>query len=253
MSELIPNEWLSDPPQHLVAGNGPYAAALAQVLGTVSLHIDQLQNGPDLRYSPVLDDVRTLVLVVPEEMPAPEALCHHQWLWAWIEKLTRGKHCHAGAFVFVLGSEVPAAFDHALAVGLAFAVLDPKICGHATWRRSGSLADLTGLVAQTVRKDLQDLRCHRSADVRGKSLRALATAARSDPDDTVWSTVVNAVADAFRNRDNDLDLFCLPPCHRNGHLLREWLHSAVTEPVTPNIKKRGKELIPLIRSDVLNI
>src|SRR4051794_15374431 len=123
MPARIPNEWLSDPPQYLLAGDGPYAAALALLLRTAHLHLDDVDAGPDSKeaghYPRVLDDVQTLVLVVPEKLPAPEALYHHQCLWDWVEKLTQGKDCHASGFVFILGADVPAAFDHALATSLA--------------------------------------------------------------------------------------------------------------------------------------
>lgn len=209
-----------------------------------------LEGGPERNegggFSRVLDHLETVFLVIPYDIAPAEALWHHHWVWDWIEKLTLGKEFHEVAVIFVLGAEVPTSFDHALATSLAVVAVDPAICGHAIWRSSGELPDLIKLTRQSIRKDLQALRCRRAADVRGKSLRALAAAVRSDADDKVWSAVVSAVADAFRKTENDLDLFCFPPCHRNGNLLREWLHSAVTEPVTPVIKKRGEELIPLI-------
>jgi hypothetical protein len=248
----MPNEWLSDPPQHLVVGNGPYTAALAQLLRTVSLRLDHIQAGPDLdevvRYSRVLDDVRALVFIVPAEMSAPEALCHHQRLWDWVERLTRGKDCHAIGFVFVLGGEVPSAFDRAIATGLAIPAFDPIVSGHAIWRRSGTLQSLLDLLLHTARKDLQSLRGRRAEDIRRKSLVALAAESKSGTDDQAFSAAAATVMDAFRGREYDLDLFCLPPCHHNGNVLRAWLRSAVTGPVTLEIRKQGIELLALFLS-----
>jgi hypothetical protein len=247
MPARIPNEWLSDPPQYLLAGDGPYAAALASLLRTVSLRLDDVHAGPNSMkasyYPRVLDDIRTLVLVVPEEMRAPEALYHHQCLWDWIEKLTRGKDCHASGFVFVLGTEAPAKFDHALATSLAVPAVDPIISGHAIWRRSGALQSLLELLRQTAHKDLQALRGRRAADIRRKSLVALAVESRSGTDERALLAAATKVADAFRGREYDLDLFCLPPCHRNGNLLRAWLRHAVTGPVTPETRRQGGELL----------
>jgi hypothetical protein len=260
MHALIPNEWYSCPPEVLVAGDGSYAAALALVMGSKSLRLDCLRAGLGSNetggYLRVLDNVHTLVLVVSHGMSSSEALWHHQWLWDWVVKLTRGKNCHEIRFVFVLEACVSEEFDHAIAAGLAAAVLDLKTCGYSIWRQSGTLVDLLALIAQIARKDNQDLKWRLDKDVRVKSLRAFL-AARSDDDDKVWTTAVHAVAAAFRdesgeNKDGDLDLFCTSPCHTNGNLLRQWLRFAVTEPVTPDMKKQGKELISLIRLDVLN-
>ena len=259
MPHSIPNDWFSEPPRLLVVGGGPYANSLAQVLGAAQLALECLEGGPERNegggFSRVLDHLETVFLVMPDAIAPAEALWHHHWIWDWIEKLTLGREFHEVAVIFILGAEVPASFDLALATSLAVVAVDPAICGHAIWRSSGELPDLIKVARQLIRKDLQALRCRRSVNVQCKSLRALVAVAQSDADDKAWSSVVNSVADAFRSRNNylNMDLFCVPPCHRNGHLLRQLLHAAVTEPVTPDIKRRAKELIPLIRPDVLDV
>jgi len=259
MPHSIPNDWLSEPPRLLVVGSGPYANCLAQVLGAAQLALECLEGGPKRNegggYPRVFDHLETVFLIIPAAIAPAEALWQHHWVWDWIEKLTLGKEFHEVAIIFVLGAGVPASFDNALATSLAVVVVDSAICGHAIWRSSGKLPDLLKLSHQSIRKDFQALRNRRSLNVQGKSLRALAEAALSDADSKVWSSAINAVADAFRNGNNylNLDLFCVPPCHQNGHLFRQWLHAAVTEPVTPDIKRRARELISLIRTDVLNV
>lgn len=48
MNEVgIPDEWRCAPPESLVAGTGPYTAALGFILGTVDIPFDRLHADPE--------------------------------------------------------------------------------------------------------------------------------------------------------------------------------------------------------------
>jgi hypothetical protein len=250
MPSPVPETWSSDPPKIIVAGAGPYASRLAQSLGVIPIPLQQLEGGPapksDGMFDRRLNALEQVYLLIPEEMSAAEALSYHHWIWDWIEKLTTGKDCHSVSFIFIIGSEAPEAFDRAISTSLALAALDPRICGHAIWRRSGDLASLTELAERTSPRDLQALRGRRASDVRRKSLAALAATAMSTAQARAWFAAAKTVTNAFEGRESDIDLFCVPPCHLHGNLLRDWLHCAAIGPVTPELQKRGAELFSLI-------
>lgn len=77
----IPADWLSDPPETLVAGSGPYAAALAFILGTVSWPLDDFSARPQPAleggFPRVLEKLKRAFLIVGDSTSAAEALqCH---------------------------------------------------------------------------------------------------------------------------------------------------------------------------------
>lgn len=251
MPLLIPTEWLSCSPNILVAGDGPYAEALAMIFGTAALSLGALQSGQTIDeaegYNRLLCDTRAVLLILRRDVSASEALFHHQLLWNWIETLTVGGECHAIGFVFVMHDESAEKMDHSLGTGLAVDCIDPTKCGHAIWRMSGSVNELTALIARIVPKDLQTLKGRLAANSRRKSLKALVEAVERDADDVTFLAAVNSVAAVFKDKEYELDFFCVPPFHPNGRELREWLQSALATPVALGVKKRGKELVSRIR------
>src|SRR5688500_14140486 len=102
MSATILQQWRNSPPAILVAGDGPFAIALASVVGTVSLPLERLRSLIDLEedggYDHVLCNLRRVFLVVSEMMSAAEALRCHEAVWELVQKLTRGGDEHDLAF-----------------------------------------------------------------------------------------------------------------------------------------------------------
>lgn len=244
MSSGIPGSWLTDPPETLVTGDGAYADALAFVLGTAALKRETVAAGPQPNavgsFPRVLDELRRVLLVVSESMSAAEALQLHEALWRWVGKLASAGEQHDLAFIFILPADAPPSFDAALAVGLALSKINPATTGHAVWRRSGGLQELLDVIGHTRPMDLVALRSRRAADSRHTALAELQAAASSN-DASAASAAVRNVRAAFSGREYDLDLFCRPPSHQHGNLLRKWLDAAVTSRVTPDWWATGRE------------
>jgi hypothetical protein len=250
MPHPIPTKWTDEPPRIIVAGDGPFATKLALSLNATELTLAKLEGGPEPKsdgaFDRRLNNLESVLFVVPDGMSAAEAMWHHHWLWDWVEKLTAGKDCHEICFIFILPADISGEFDHAIAASLAVTAINPVLSGHAIWRRSGKLEELIELSGRKTGKDLQALRGRRAADVRRNCIALFVATIKSDETGVSWSKSASRVADAFKNREYDLDLFCLPPCHRNGNLVREWLRSIVTGHLTPEIKNECRLLLPTI-------
>lgn len=236
MSLQLPIEWLHNHPEYLVAGDGPYSHALAFVLGTVPIRLDHLATGPsptrDGGFPRVLGRLKSAFLVVPDEMPASEALRHHQRIWEWIERLSPDGEQHELAFFFVLPPCASPEYEGSLAVGLVVSEVDPATTGHAIWRSSSSLVDLFELMSRTHPLDAVSLCRRRASDSRRLALAQLRDAVdKGDP--ALGVDAASQVLAAFRGQEYDLDLFCRPPSHRHGNQLRKWLKRTVTAAVTP--------------------
>jgi hypothetical protein len=233
--QLIPHEWFEVPLETFVAGEGPYTRALAGIFGVTSLPLSQLEGGclegPCEGYPLVLEALKRVVLVVPEEMAAADALRYHQFVWEWIVRLSSAADQHEAAFIFVLSENASEQYDEALAVGLSVGVTNLGTTGHAIWRRSGTLAELLELIASVRPVDLQLLMARRRVDGRRLVLNRLRLALTQD-NPVVIRAAMHAVLEAFRSEEYHLDLFCRPPSHRHGNLLRKWLMIGVTGAVT---------------------
>jgi hypothetical protein len=236
MSLAIPNEWQFTPPEAFVAGDGPYAAALATVLGAKAISLDHLASGPGSTdhggYLQVFDKLARVFLVIPEQMSAAEAIQFHQSVWDWIGKLASAGDQHELAFVFVLPVDASKRFEAALAAGLGLPRIDPASTGHAAWRRSGSLTELLSLLASIQPMDLVPIRARRAADAMHASLAKLHAAAAISDGNALREAARDVVA-AFSGSEYLLDVFCTPPSHQHGNLLRSWLKTVVTESVNP--------------------
>lgn len=236
MSSNTPDEWLTSPPESLVVGDEPYAAALGAVLGTEAVHWDHLQLGPqadqDGRYPQVLQNLLRVLLVVPGSISTAQALRSHELIWRWVAKLAPDGDQHELAFLFVLPPNTSNGFEDALAAGLSLVRIVPATTGHAVWRRSASIQELIETLKSIHPMDLLPLKARRAADVKHSALAKLreATAQRE-----FWAAreAAREVLAAFSGREYLLDVFCAPPSHQNGNLLRGWLRKAVTEAVSP--------------------
>lgn len=235
MYSPIPNRWRCDPPESLVAGDGPYAVALALVVGAEAIRLEDLRAGPEPNdaggYPQVFENLTRAFLVVPESMSAAEVLRCHQAVWEWFIKLAPGGDQHELAFVFILPPDASKGLEDALAAGLGIARIVTATTGHAVWRRSGSLLELLDLLASIRPMDLLLLRARRTADIKHAAIaKLLAAAAKADS--IAIREAARKVWDAFSGREYLLDVFCRPPSHRNGNLLRSWLKKTVTETAT---------------------
>jgi len=236
MPHPIPNEWLVDRAETLLAGDGPYAAALATVLGTVPIPLEHLKTGPkannDGGFPQVLEGLARAILVVSESMSAADALECHQAVWAWVGKLAPAGDQHELAFVFILPPDAADEFEDGLAAGFGLSKIDPATNGHAVWGCSGSLPELLGLLASIRPMDLIPLRAHRAADAKHAAMARLRATVAADNAAAVRAAAREVLA-AFSGCEYLLDVFCRPPSHQHGNLLRSWLNGTVTESITP--------------------
>ncbi len=241
----IPPHWRYAPPESLVVGKGAYAAALASVFKAEAITFENLRDGlkwiNDSSYPQVLSDLARVFLVMSGSMSAADALQCHEAVWDWVGRLAPAGDQHELVFVFILTSDESKEFEDALAVGLSIAEIDPATTGHAVWRSSGALTELVCLLASVQPMDLLPLRARRTSDVKYATLERLrATVSRSDA--TAVRDAAREVLVAFSGSEYLLDVFCRPPSHRHGNLLRKWLTVTVTESVTQHWMEEAKQL-----------
>lgn len=235
MSSQIPNEWQHSPPTTLVVGDGLCTAALAMIFGTIPLPLTTLLDGPLTdekgRFHRVFEDLKHAFIVVGEGMSAAAVIQCHQAVWNWVVKISSKKDEHGLGIVFVL-PDAANAYADGIAVGLSLSESDPATTGHALWYRSGSLVELVDVATRTIPVDLVPLRNRLARDVKHAALAQLRDAITGDDSCAVVSAAKNVLAE-FSGHEYQLDVFCSPPSHRHGNLLRKWLHAAVTDSVTP--------------------
>jgi len=228
----VPDAWRTSPPHLLVLGEGAYARALAQVLGAPCLSPDEIASELMANeaggYSKVLGSLQKVFLVAGTGQAAADLLRMHDSLWGWVEKLSPNGIQHDLAILFVVPPSKDG-LEKALAIGLGMVQFKADLSGHGVARMDESLTRLLKSASAIIPQDLPPLRARRKADVRYAALMALLQAASDD-------AVVSAghrVNEAFQGDDYLMDLFCRPPSHQNGNLLRKWLSKAVTGEVTP--------------------
>jgi hypothetical protein len=218
-----------------VLGDGQYAAALAFVIGGASIGLDELHAGPQPNqgggFPQVFEKLVRAFLVVPEVMSGGEALQCHQAVWRWVEKLSPAGDQHDLAFVFILAPSASREFEQALAAPLGLPGIDPTTTGHAVWRQPGTLTSLIDLLAAIQPRDLVFLRARQTADLKRAALVRLREGA-AQGDSTATRNAAREVLATFSGREYLLDVFCRPPSHQHGNLVRAWLRRAAMEPVT---------------------
>jgi hypothetical protein len=234
MSAPIPHEWFLNPVHTIVVGDGPFAAALAFVLGGARLDGDTLLAGPQpmsTGFPRVLSGLQRVIQVVGGGQSAADALHWHDAAWAWVEKLSSQGADHEQGFLFVVPRDAGAALEDSLATGLAVGDLDFAAHGYAMCRAGIRMAELVELLRQIGTSDLVRLRNRRAADGRRRVLTKLMEAERSN-DASVLANAASEVTAAFDGKEHDLDLFCRAPSHANGNRLRSLLKRLVTAGVT---------------------
>lgn len=244
MKPLVPHEWSNDLPEILVAGDGCYATALAATFGATLLPSQKLMAGATasaLEQSPrVLNNLKRAILVVSDSMAPGDALRCHESIWNWVERLSSTGDQHDLAFLFILPADASSQYEAALAAGLGLDRIDPASTGHAVWRQLSSLAEMLDKILQIQPTDLLTVRARRAADSRRRALAELQRAVAQD-DLAAASAAVRAVLAAFQRQEYNLDVFCRPPSHQHGNLLRRWLNNGVTSPVTPDWQAEGRK------------
>jgi len=232
--------WLDQPPELLVVGESLFAHALGGILGITPVPPRIFQeSGNDSRSGTellVLSRLRLIFVVAGLGDSAGDLVALHRGLWEWVVRFTADQEEHRLRLVFIL----PPPFDRlasSLASGLAFPSLEAAGKACSIVAMDLSLADLLTTASTTAMTDFVAVRGRFKADLRRNALRRLADlVSRSDAGSEVAEAIRDAavaVTEVFRNQEYDLDLFCRPPRHRNGNLLRQWLGHAVTGMVTP--------------------
>lgn len=234
MAESFPTEWLIEPLRILVAGDGCYASVLAAVLGAGRIGggalAESLGNEIGAAMPQVLGGLEMVFLVCGAGQAAAGILSMHRGVWERVDHLSAERDEHQLAIIFVL-PECGDRLEESLALGLGLTTMNPATCGHAVVRMSDPLGKILAKAAQTVPRDAVVLHNRLLADRRHRALVGLKMAA---PDDlAALQSAAAEVLEAFHEREYDLDLFCLPPCHPNGNAVRGLLQRAVTHMVTP--------------------
>jgi hypothetical protein len=228
----LPKTWLASPPQSLVVGEGPYAQALGRIVGSAVIIPNQILGGPAPNeaggYPLVLGTLARVFLVAGPSQTAADLLRVHDALWRWLDKLSPHGDQHELAILFIL-PPTGDGISKALAAGLGLERFEPDVPGHSLALMDESLEGLLAKAAAIVPQDLPPLRARRAADARHSALIAL----RQAVSDEALLTAAIRVNEVFRGQEYLLDLFCRPPSHRHGNLLRSWLNGLVTGQVTP--------------------
>jgi hypothetical protein len=230
-SYSIPESWLSELPETLLVGDGPYSRALAGVLGAARITdrnlISGVAEGETGGFPQVLDRLGKAILVAPSSHSAADLLQLHAALWRWIEKLCPEGEQHEVTILFVLPPSSGDAFAGSLALGLGLEFLDPSF-GLGVARMGDSLESLCRAVSNIRPCDLPPLRARQAGNVKHKLIRRLIKA--GSPNDLVQAA--RDATEGFREQEYHLDLFCRPPGHRNGNALRHWLREAASEGIS---------------------
>lgn len=237
MATPVPERWIEEPPIVLVVGSGPYALALSQVLGADRIAPDALASGvlpgDSGSYPRALNALeRVFVVASPDQSPA-DLICLHEALWDWVKLLSAAKEEHKLAIQFLLPPSASGDFSRSLAVGLSVPELDSGQTGHAASSIGTGLTSLLSVASGITPMDFVQLCNRRKADQYRSNLLALKNAADETAENRLRAAAARVLA-SFHDQEYHLDLFCRPPCHRNGNRLRSILAEIVTERVTPS-------------------
>jgi hypothetical protein len=229
----IPASWLAEPPRSLVVGEGPYARALAGILAAAGLLPDEVMTGPAPNesggYPRVFGKLQRVFVVAGASQSAADLLRVHDALWHWIEKLSPAGDQHELAILFIIPPSAVDSLARSLAVGLGLERIETGTPGHRWVRMDSPLAGILETAASITPQDLPPLKARQAAEARHAALLDLRQAVT----DEARLNAARRLSELFRNEEYLLDLFCRPPCHRNGNRLRGWLNGIVTGHVTP--------------------
>lgn len=245
----IPESWKFDPPHTLVAGNGPDAAVLAQILDAEMMDWESLSAGPEAeeaaRYSRILNDLSRVFIVGGATRSTADFLGCHEAIWNWIAKLAPGGTQHDVAMIFVLPKTASRDCGEALAIGLGIPVGELEKSGHGVVRMSQGLEAMLETSSRVVARDRVRFLARKNSDKRHAALGRFKEA-QSDSGPEEGIEAARQVLELFAEYEHHLDLFCASPSHRNGNRFRTILHHLVTKPVTPMDWEAFQQEIPAL-------
>jgi hypothetical protein len=218
------------------------------LLGADFLPLDRFNGGPETPENgalpELLDDLKTVFLVIPETLPLAQVLWHHHWLWHWAQTLTRARNYHQMAVVFVLAEDDAEALATGLASGLGLDRLDASQ-GFILWRRSDPLRLLLDHLPDLATTDAQTIMDAQNCHPKRRALLQLKQAIALGSPDQI-AAAAQHVSVEFQEDLPALDNYCIPPCHPNGNAWRAWLKTVVTEGVTPGSQMNARRLLPTL-------
>ena len=227
-------ELFHSPPKTLVLGSGAYALALAQILDAGRVNPGELLKDPEPNesggYPRVFCDLERVFMVVASDQSPAEVLRCHEGLWNWVGKLSPDGDQHELCIIFILPESAGGSFEESLALGLGVPMVDLQKVGHSVAPASNPLQDLLSSLSRTHPSDLPPLKARQAGDSRHAALKALR---KADTAEFLQDTARHVI-ELFAESEYQLDLFCRPPSHRNGNLLRGWLRDTVASTVTPD-------------------
>lgn len=253
MSLPMPPQWTEQFPRALVIGAGVYARTLAEILGTGGLvTAAMLEQGLRLPNDieelkgklPVWSDVSSVLLLWETGLSQADVIWRHLRLWELVKDWTERPEFHEISWIVVLSDPINDDSRDSLQRQLSVHAFDGSH-GYSLWERSSGLGELLNLMQTTPKTDLQTWHVRQRGDA-GRMVLAALHEALSGGDFAVIKCATDAAWTYFESRLIQLDFYCHPPCHPNGHAWRGWLRDAVTRPVTPDIHRAGCELLPML-------
>ena len=234
MPPLIPADWFYDAPKMLTIGNGAYAAALVQVLGTARMDSADFCSDfpPDVGGNPlVLSDLKQVFIVAASQQSAFAVLGIYETLWRWVQRFTKTKEEHTLAVLFILPACEDTDFERLLAIRTAATPFDPETAGYGIAHMADGLLPLLETAGRICARDFKSLKARRTADERHAALAALAESVERG--DGPLTAAAGRIRRAFFEAEHLLDAFCQSPCHPNGHRLRTIIETLMTAAVSP--------------------
>jgi hypothetical protein len=203
-------------------------------MGAAFLTPEQILAGPSPNESGgfprVLVTLGRAFIIVGNSHGATEVLRMHDAAWDWVAKLSPEGDQHELSVIFVVSPAASESLERAIAAGLGLEGFTTGMPGHGLVRMDAALPELLAAAAAVPLRDLPPLRARQAADRRHTALKALLETATEQQQ----IGAAQRVNEVFRDQEYLMDLFCRPPNHRNGNLLRSWLSTLVTKGVTPD-------------------
>jgi len=228
---------MAESPETLIVGDGPFALALALILNAGHIGFESLMAAPaplaSGAFPLVLDSLQRVFLVAGTHHCIADLLTARAGVWGWVERLSVEREYHPVAVIFVLRPETGEGFISSLALALGLDEFDQPSSGHSVVRMGDPLKKMLTTADRTARRDAVTHQSRLKADRRYRALMRLRTVGVDDTGDSESMRIVAAsVLEVFFEREYDLDLFCCPPSHPNGNVVRKLLNKAVTGSVT---------------------
>lgn len=225
-----------------MAGNGPLAEVLGQVLsgdviGIEALDMEPLQAEEEGGGYPLLKELHSVMMVVPMSAGLTDVARWVDQIWRLVGRFSSAGDQHDLRWVFVPVASESGRIEEGLGAFLAVpSEAQLTSLGYGIWCPQYSLEELGRVWRSIHPKDLLALRARQNRDGRRRALSTLLGTLQGDDPDAVVAAA-NEVATQFPDKEDFLlDVFCRPPDHHlNGGKLRRWLAEVVTRGVTPHL------------------